>query len=145
MDKLKGDSVIDVFFLLTRRNQLEIIRKCCKVLNSLHKLGMVHGDSHLGNFMIDQEGRIFLVDFEYAYFPSEDSSAKTAVQGDYRALLWYKIFDDKEQLEKLISIEEDQDDFKFNSMLDRMPENYKKPLVEEVDVTNYNIPNYNSI
>lgn len=45
-----------------------LIQACLKLLQSLHSLGWVHGDSHLGNFLIDtNKMRVVLIDLERTY------------------------------------------------------------------------------
>lgn len=46
---------------LTQTNDVRIkwgyLRTMIKLIYNLHKIGIIHGDSHIGNFMIDKMGK----------------------------------------------------------------------------------------
>ena len=43
-----------------------IIKQAVEILNGCHKKKVFHGDIHLGNFLIDKYGKVFLIDFGLA-------------------------------------------------------------------------------
>jgi hypothetical protein len=45
-----------------------VLSACCQLLNQLHQRGWVHGDTHLGNFLLcPKTRRVFLIDPERAF------------------------------------------------------------------------------
>ena len=45
-----------------------VLSACFKLLQTLHKCGWVHGDTHMGNFMLDSKTwRVFLIDTERSF------------------------------------------------------------------------------
>lgn len=47
-------------------------RECVAVISQLHALGLTHGDTHLNNFMYDQQDRLRLIDFGMSKESNQD-------------------------------------------------------------------------
>ena len=48
--------------------QTSVLCACLELLNCMHRAGWVHGDTHLGNFMVDPLGwRVYVIDFERTF------------------------------------------------------------------------------
>jgi len=81
-EKLKATSHRESKSIGTHGNPIPIIRSqtlknailmsCIMLLNDLHNCGWIHGDSHLGNFMIDiNEMSVVMIDTERSFESSE--------------------------------------------------------------------------
>jgi serine/threonine protein kinase len=80
---LKGDNI-------DYRAKFKIISDALILLLKLHSISIVHKDTHLGNFMLDENLNLFLIDLDlYQEFNSSDNSKSNienflyGVQNDY--------------------------------------------------------------
>jgi len=44
----------------------DVITSISEIVKGIHKHGYIHGDLKLDNLMVDREGKIYLIDFDYA-------------------------------------------------------------------------------
>jgi hypothetical protein len=60
--------IIDLVF--TRRSKKlndHILKSVIEILSQTHNLGVAHNHPHFGNFVMDKEGKVTLIDFEKAF------------------------------------------------------------------------------
>ncbi len=79
MERVSGKSIGKViegiyggknWLLLKRREQLRLIALVAKILSAVeqvHRLGLVHRDLSTANFLLDEKGDLFLIDWELAF------------------------------------------------------------------------------
>jgi serine/threonine protein kinase len=70
-----------------------------KVLNELHRIGIVHNDAHLNNFMIDQKGFVKMIDFGEA--DSTELNDKMKKEDYYWITDYFKKTDEYKDIEGL--------------------------------------------
>ncbi|CAJ2510421.1 Uu.00g051240.m01.CDS01 [Anthostomella pinea] len=97
--KLQGTSIAPNFLALVTQNKkvvafvLQYIEadratrndedKCRKVLDALHEKGLVHGDVHSDQFLIDKDGKALLLDYANSkLLPEEKKGADEMIKAD---------------------------------------------------------------
>ena len=66
-ERLQAVSIVDIIKKVSE-DYLRIRREIISLILILHSHGIIHGDCHMGNFMIDEAGRIYIVDFGSAKY-----------------------------------------------------------------------------
>jgi len=54
------------FKLKSEKEQEQILRQLLDIISRMHNLGIAHDHPHLGNIVIDEKGKVTLVDFKHA-------------------------------------------------------------------------------
>lgn len=65
----------------TRAALLDLAVQCTRALASIHERGYLHGDVHPGNFLVERDGRVRLVDFGLAQVMDPAATARRAPVG----------------------------------------------------------------
>lgn len=78
MNYIRGKSLLDLRWILSRENLNLILLKVAKLLKTWHKLGFVHGDLHEGNVLITDSQKIYLID------PNLERIGFLGIQRDFR-------------------------------------------------------------
>jgi len=104
MEKFKytlKDLLLDICNIENNTLVEEIAIKTANLLNEVHKIGILHNDAHLYNFMLDENGSIKLIDFGKS--TQLDSITKKMAKEDYYWITDYLLVTDEHKDVKCIN------------------------------------------
>ncbi len=66
---------------LDKKEAVGICMQLCDILEKVHRMGIVHGDIKPENIMMDNSGRIWLIDFDASHFVKKEPGRDTVMMG----------------------------------------------------------------
>lgn len=67
--------------IVRRRADISDLQVCRDALQRLHRLGIVHGGLNRGNFLITEEGKAVIIDFETATKSDDSQAMELEIEG----------------------------------------------------------------